>query len=61
MLGCEKIAPRLAFNACGMFTDPEAAWKESVLYYEENAKEETENAESTVNAGDDTENRGGSE
>lgn len=40
MLGSDKIAPRLAFNACGMFTDPEAAWKESKEYYEEHRDEE---------------------
>ena len=32
MLGCEKIAPRLAFVKCGMFDDPEAAWMESEEY-----------------------------
>lgn len=63
MLASEKIAPRLAFVSSGLFSDPEAAWKESMLYYEDNVKEETEteNAEGTVIAGNDTGNRSGLE
>lgn len=63
MLGNEKIAPRLAFVYSGMFSDPEAAWKESMQYYEEN-KTETENtgnAQNSVNTGNDTEDRDGSQ
>lgn len=60
MLQNEKIAPRLAFVYSGMFSDPEAAWKESMQYYEENQKKETEtagNAQNPINTGNDTENR----
>ena len=35
MLSNEKIAPRLAFVYSGMFSDPEAAWKESDDYFNE--------------------------
>lgn len=34
MLDNEKIAPHLAFVHCGMFSDPEAAYMESVKYFE---------------------------
>jgi hypothetical protein len=64
MLQNEKIAPRLAFVYSGMFSDPEAAWKESMQYYEENQKKETEtagNAQNPINTGNDTENRNSSE
>lgn len=65
MLANEKIAPRLAFVYSGMFSDPEAAWKESMEYYEENktdteAETDTEiveNVEDTVVEGNDTEDR----
>ena len=67
MLGSDKIAPRLAFVYSGMFSDPEAAWKESMDYYEEiSAKAETEtentgNAQDTVNTGDGSEDRNGTQ
>lgn len=34
MLNCDKIAPSLAFQHCGMFSDPEDAAKQSKDYYE---------------------------
>lgn len=34
MLSNEKIAPKLAFESCGMFIDPEEAYKESKEYEE---------------------------
>lgn len=34
MLSNEKIAPKLAFESCGMFIDPEEAYKESKDYYD---------------------------
>jgi len=34
MLGCDKIAPALAFQHCGLFSDPEDAAKMSAEYYE---------------------------
>ena len=33
MLGNDKIAPRLAFNSCGLFTDAEEAFRESEEAY----------------------------
>lgn len=35
MLNCEKIHPKLAFEYCGMFTDPDAAYKMSEQYIKE--------------------------
>jgi hypothetical protein len=35
MLSNNKIHPRLAFEYCGMFIDPELAYTESTAYYEE--------------------------
>lgn len=35
MLANNKIHPRLAFEYCGMFIDPELAYTESMQYYEE--------------------------
>lgn len=49
MLANPKIHPRLAFESCGMFVDPEAAYVESDAYYqqmmEELAKQQIVNAE----------------
>lgn len=39
MLGCSSVHPRLAFEACGMFSDPEAAWLESKAWQEEQRAE----------------------
>ncbi|WP_165170681.1 phage portal protein [Adlercreutzia sp. ZJ242] len=36
MLGTGKIHPQLAFQACGLFTDPDAAYKQSCEYAESN-------------------------
>jgi hypothetical protein len=41
MLNNEKIDPRLAFAHCGMFADPEEAYKMSMKWFEENRKVET--------------------
>lgn len=35
MLDNPKVAPKLAFEHCGMFTDPETAYEQSMKYYEE--------------------------
>ena len=53
MLSNTKVHPRLAFEYCGMFIDPELAYTESMAYYEEqqakavpvegNAEDEEEN------------------
>lgn len=34
MLSSEKIHPQLAFQSCGLFTDPDAAYKQSLEYME---------------------------
>ena len=39
MLAQNKIHPRLAFAHCGMFTDPEDAYRVSEQYYKDNQKE----------------------
>ena len=36
MLQSDKIHPQLAFQACGLFTDPDAAYKQSCEYMEKN-------------------------
>lgn len=38
MLACDKIAPKLGFQACGLFVDAEEAYRESVKYIEEAEK-----------------------
>lgn len=40
MLSNEKIEPRLAFQHCGLFADPELAYRISMQYYEANKPEE---------------------
>lgn len=57
MLGNPKIAPILAFTHCGMFSDPEDAWKQSETYYTENQKLIAQTAETgndVLEAGDPT-------
>lgn len=39
MLASDQIAPRLAFEHCGMFPDPEVAYQMSLEYYEQRQKE----------------------
>ena len=43
MLATNKVHPQLAFQACGLFTDPDAAYKQSCEYTEQN-KEEFQNS-----------------
>lgn len=38
MLACEKIAPELAFTHCGMFSDPQLAYRMSMDYMAEQEK-----------------------
>lgn len=40
LLGNEKIHPRLAFESCGLFIDPESAWMMSDKYAQEQAQEQ---------------------
>ena len=46
MLACEKIAPELAFTHCGLFSDPQLAYKMSLPYIEK--------AEKTTQSGGDS-------
>jgi SPP1 family phage portal protein len=47
MLKNPKIAPRLAFIVCGLFSDPEQAYAESEQYYQEHLNEEATKQETT--------------
>ena len=56
MLGQSKIHPRLAFAHCGLFTDPEDAYRVSEEYSKEQEKKAIETAKPTVvaeNGGDE--------
>lgn len=55
MLDNPKIHPILAFEKCGMFTDPEGAWIKSEAYYKE---KEAEYEPITVNEIEDSNNEG---
>ena len=46
MLQQNKIHPRLAFEHCGLFSDPENAYQTSMEYYEEQSKKAVESAKS---------------
>ena len=58
MLGCEKIAPELAFTHCGLFSDPQLAYKMSLPYIEkaESAKQAAENGGNPNGTGNETGN-----
>ena len=52
MLSTDKIEPRLAFNTCGLFTDPEEAARESAVWFKkmtEKAAKNGQTAEKTEN------------
>jgi len=51
MLASDKIAPKLAFQSSGMFTDPEKAYRESENYYERVRR--TEQSNNGNDGGDD--------
>ena len=53
MLANDKIAPKLAFESCGMFIDPEEAYKESKEYEDSRRTEQPDNG----NNGDVIEDR----
>lgn len=67
MLSNDKIAPRLAFLHCGMFTDPEAAYQESKQYAEERERKADEQAklaaarQTAVNGSEGEKNESGTE
>lgn len=42
MLATDKIDPQLAFNVCGLFTDPEEAYLQSMEWYEKQTEEPVE-------------------
>lgn len=56
MLGCEKIAPELAFTHCGLFSDPQLAYKMSLPYIEkaESAKQAAANGGNQNGTGSET-------
>lgn len=54
MLAQNKIHPRLAFAHCGMFTDPEDAYRVSEEYAQEQAATALMLAQATANSGEDT-------
>jgi SPP1 family phage portal protein len=54
MLSNNKIHPRLAFEYCGMFIDPELAYTESMAYNEEQQAKAVSMVDNTV---DDTEDK----
>jgi hypothetical protein len=53
LLGCGKVAPRLAFQYCGMFTDPEDAYDQSMRYVEEQAQKALETFSTGTKDGDE--------
>lgn len=70
MLGSDKVDPRLAFVHCGMFSDPESAYKDSMAYYkkqmdewkieavdEAEANEDEESVQEDGRVSEETENR----
>lgn len=59
MLGCEKIAPELAFTHCGLFSDPQLAYKMSLPYIEkaESAKQAAENGGNPNGTGTESGNK----
>lgn len=56
MLGCKKIAPELAFTHCGLFSDPQLAYKMSLPYIEkaESAKQAAANGGNKNGTGSET-------
>lgn len=58
MLGNPKIAPILAFTHCGMFSDPQIAYKMSMEYAEEQEKKAMELAAKTAQK-EDTDGKDG--
>ena len=59
MLNNNYIHPRLAFEYCGMFVDPELAYTESIRYHEEHPEDRTGSTQNieVENAGEDDSER----
>lgn len=53
MLSSEKIAPELAFTHCGLFSDPQLAYRMSLDYREQQKKEAAENGTGETGGSDD--------
>ena len=54
MLSNEKIEPKLAFESCGLFIDPEEAYKESMDYY--GRVEQSDKSNNTIPNGNNDKN-----
>lgn len=61
MLSNTKVHPRLAFEYCGMFIDPELAYTESMAYYEEQQAKAVPVVENTDENTDENETKGGTD
>lgn len=61
MLGCEKIAPELAFTHSGMFSDPQLAYRMSMDYMAEQEKKAAQVAAQNGVNGDGSGNQNGNQ
>ena len=59
MLACEKIAPELAFTHCGLFSDPQLAYRMSMDYMAEQEKKAAKLAAHNGGNGDGSGNQTG--
>ena len=59
MLACEKIAPELAFTHCGLFSDPQLAYRMSMDYMAEQEKKAAKLAAQNGGNGDGSGNQTG--
>ena len=59
MLGCKQIAPELAFTHCGMFSDPQLAYRMSMDYMAEQEKKAAKLAAQNGGNGDGSGNQTG--
>ena len=55
MLANDKIDPKLAFEHCGMFSDPMVAYKQSMDYYENKVKEQQKQLKEAIKGHKDDE------
>ena len=61
MLACDKIAPELAFTHCGLFSDPQLAYRMSMDYMAEQEKKAAQKAAQNGGNGDGSGNQTGSQ